>query len=190
MQITTESLTESAHRLYQAHGFESMSESLVMRRDNDLPLPDCPLPPGVTLTNWQPNLADQFFQAYDAAFRERPGFPGWTTAAEWVDSWTNDHFRPEWSLLARADNVPLGLLMATSNPPHGFVMQVGVVPTQRRRGLCSALIVETMRRMQAAGAVSTQLTVHVDNPGAIKTYAKLGFATIGRRARYERSVGQ
>jgi mycothiol synthase len=188
MQITTESLTESAHRLCQAHGFEIVAESLVMGRDNDLPLPDCPLPPGVTLTNWQPNLADQFFQAYDAAFRERPGFPGWTTAAEWVDSWENDHFRPEWSLLARADNVPLGLLMATSNPPHGFVMQVGVVPTQRRRGLCSALIVETMRRMQAAGAVSTQLTVHVDNPGAIKTYAKLGFATIGRRARYERSV--
>jgi len=178
--------TESAHRLYQAHGFEIVAESLVMGRDNDLPLPDCPLPPGVTLTNWQPNLADQFFQAYDAAFRERPGFPGWTTAAEWVDSWTNDHFRPEWSLLARADNVPLGLLMATFNPPHGFVMQVGVVPTQRRRGLCSALIVETMRRMRAAGAVSTQLTVHVDNPGAIKTYAKLGFATIGRRARYER----
>ena len=190
MQIATESLTEAARRLYQTHGFENVFDSLVMGRDNDLPLPDCPLPPGVTLTNWQPILADQFFQAYDTAFRERPGFPGWTTAAEWVDSWTNDNFRPEWSLLARADNVPLGFLLGTSNTRHGFVMQVGVVPTQRRRGLCSALIVETMRRMQAAGAVSTQLTVHVDNPGAIKTYAKLGFATIGRRARFERSVGQ
>lgn len=190
VQISTESLTESAHRLYCAHGFEIVAESLVMGRDNDLPLPDCSLLPGVTLTNWQPDLADQFFQAYAAAFRERPGFPGWTTASEWVDSWTTDSFRPEWSLLARAGNVPLGFLMATSNPPRGFVMQVGVVPTQRRRGLCSALIVETMRRMQAAGAVSTQLTVHVDNPGAIKTYARLGFATIGRRARYERIVQQ
>ena len=47
---------------------------------------------------------------------------------------------------------------------------------------------ETMRRMQAAGAVSVQLTVSVNNPGAIQTYAQLGFVTIGRRARYERTV--
>lgn len=190
MRIATESLTQAAHRLYQMHGFENVFDELVMGRDNGLPLPDCPLPPSVTLTNWQPNLADQFFQAYHAAFRERPGFPGWTTAAEWVDSWTNDHFRPEWSLLARADNMPLGFLMATDNPPHGFVMQIGVIPTQQRRGLGSALMVEAIRRMKAAGAVSVQLLVNVNNPGAIQAYSKLGFATIGRRARYERSVGQ
>ncbi|MCI0577665.1 MAG: hypothetical protein L0331_15875 [Chloroflexi bacterium] len=43
-----------------------------------------------------------------------------------------------------------------------------------------------MRRMQAAGAVSAQLTVNVNNPGAIVAYEQLGFETIGRRARYER----
>jgi ribosomal protein S18 acetylase RimI-like enzyme len=152
-------------------------------------MPDCSLPPGVTLTNWQPTLSDQFFQAYDAAFRERPGFPGWS-AAEWVDSWTTDNFRPEWSLLARADNVPLGFLTAAANPPHGFVVQVGVIPSHRRLGLGSALIVETMRRMQSAGTVSIQLTVNVNNPGAIQVYAELGFTTIGRRGRYERIAGQ
>ena len=189
LEIATESLTDSAHRLYHAHGFETVTESLVMRRDLHLPMPDCPLPPGVTLTNWQPTLSDQFFQAYDAAFCERPGFPGWS-AAEWVDSWTTDNFRPEWSLLARADNVPLGFLTAAANPPHGFVVQVGVIPSHRRLGLGSALIVETMRRMQSAGTVSIQLTVNVNNPGAIQAYAELGFTTIGRRGRYERIAGQ
>ena len=135
--------------------------------------------------SWQPDLNDKFFQAYDAAFRERPGFPGWT-AAEWVDSWTTDEFKPEWSLLARLGDLPVGFLTATANPPDGFVMQVGVIPTLRRRGLGSALIVETMRRMQAAGAASAQLTVNVNNPGAIQAYVELGFATVGRRARYER----
>ncbi len=188
LQVRTESLTESAHRLYLAHNFEPVAESLVMRRDLDVPLPDCPFPPGVTTTNWDPALADQFFQAYDAAFRERPGFPGFA-AAEWVDSWTTDRFRPEWSLLARAGDEPLGFLTATANPPHGFIMQVGVIPSQRRRGLGSALMIETMRRMQAAGAVSVQLTVYLNNPGAIQTYGQLGFATIGRRARYERLAG-
>ena len=185
LQINTESLTDSAHHLYIAHGFQSITESLVMRRDLQLPLPDCALPPDVTVTSWRPDLADQFFQAYDAAFRERPGFPGYRSAAEWVDSWTNDHFRPEWSLLGRMGDVPVGFLMGVANPPHGFVMQVGVIPIQRRRGLGSALIVEAMQRMLADGAASSQLTVHINNPGAIKTYTELGFATVGRRARYE-----
>ncbi len=187
LQVRTESLTASAHQLYLAHGFESVFESLVMRRGLELPLPDRLFPSGVTITDWDPALADQFFQAYDAAFRERPGFPGYA-AAEWVDSWMTDRFKPEWSMLARADDEPLGLLMATANPPHGFIMQVGVIPAQRRRGLATALMVETIRRMQAAGAASVQLVVNVNNPEAIQTYIRLGFVTIGRRARYERTV--
>jgi mycothiol synthase len=184
LQVATESLTESANRLYLAHGFKSVFEELVMRRDLQLPLPDRPLPPDVTITNWQPALANQFFQAYQASFRERPGFPGWT-AAEWV-YWTTDNFRSEWSLLARAGEVPLAFLTAGTEPPGGFVVQIGVIPGQRRRGLGSALMVETMRRMRAAGETATQLTVNVNNPGAIQIYAQLGFATVGRRARYER----
>lgn len=189
LQIATESLTEPANHLYQAHGFERVFESLVMERDLRLPLPDRALPRGVTLTIWQPNVAEQFFQAYHAAFHERPGFPGWS-AAEWIARVTENDLIPEWSLLALAGDVPLGFVIGnidlTGDPAGGFVWQIGVIPAQRRRGLGSALMVETMRRMQAAGAVSAQLTVNINNPGAIQTYAQLGFALIGRRARYER----
>ena len=190
LQVRNESLTETSRRLYEAHGFTRSMEELVMRRDLDTPLPERALPADVTVTNWHPDLAGQFFQAYHAAFRERPGFPGYRSAAEWVDSWTNDHFRPDWSLLARTGEAPLGFLMGTDDPPHGFIMQIGVIPAQRRRGLASGLLVEAMRRMKAAGAVSAQLLVNVNNPGAIQAYAGLGFVTIGRRARYERAVGQ
>jgi mycothiol synthase len=112
--------------------------------------------------------------------------PSWS-AAKWID-WisSDDDLRPDWSLLARADGRPVGFLMAADGPPDGFVTQVGVIPAYRRQGLGSALLVEAARRMQAAGAASTQLTVNVNNPGAIQTYTHLGFATIGRRARYER----
>lgn len=187
MRIRTESLTTSANHLYQAHGFELIFEEHVMRRDLHQPLPDHTIPADITISRWQPDLAEPFFQVYDAAFRERPGFPGWTRD-EWVDGWTNDHFRPDWSLLARTDDIPLGFLTAATNPPHGFIIQVGVIPRHRRRGLCSGLMVETMRRMHASGAVSMQLTVNVNNPGAIKAYAALGFETIGHRARYERTI--
>ena len=187
LQVRTESLTAPAHRLYLAYGFRSVYEHLVMRRDLHQPIPDCPFPSGVTITTWQNVLADEFFQAYDASFRERPGFPGWSVT-EWVDHWTTDNFKPDWSLLARKGEVPVGFLIAATYPPHGFVVQVGVIPTQRRRGLGSGLIVETMQRMQAADAASVQLIVHINNPGAIQTYAQLGFVTIGRRARYERAM--
>jgi len=193
LQIRTESLTETASRLYGAHGFKQEMEALMMRRDLDMPLPDHAFPPDVTVTSWQLDLADQFFQAYHAAFRDRPGFPG-LSADQWITRVTENDHKPEWSLLADVDGVPVGFVIGnidlTLDPPGGHIWQIGVVPAQRRRGLGSALLVETMRRMQVAGAVSARLEVHVNNPGAIQTYAELGFVTIGRRARYERIMEQ
>jgi mycothiol synthase len=189
LEIASESLTEPARHLYHTHGFHCVFEELIMRRDLRLPIPENRFPPDITITNWQSDLGDQFFQAYDAAFRERPGFPGWSVA-EWIDHWTTDNYRPEWSLLARSGDEPAGFLNASANPPHGFVVQVGVIPTQRRRGIGSGLILETMHRMRTAGMVSTQLTVHTNNPGATQTYVDLGFETIGRRARFEKMVKQ
>lgn len=190
MQIATECLTEPARRLYQAHGFQNVFEELVMARDLHTPLPDRPLPPDVSLTHWRSELAEQFFQAYQAAFQERPGFPGYS-AAEWIAQVIEDHFPPEWCLLARVDGEPVGFVNAdrvlTNDPPDGYIAQIGVVPAQRRRGLASALLVESMRRMQGEQLGAALLTVHLNNPGAIRAYTALGFIPIGRRARFERS---
>lgn len=189
MQVATESVTEPAHHLYLTHGFQNVFDELVMERDLALPLPDRSLPPDVTITYWQPDLADEFFHAYHAAFQERPGFPGYS-AEEWITRVTEDDYIPEWSLLARVEGVPAGFVIGavdlTSDPPGGYIWQIGVIPAQRRRGLGSALLVETMRRMQAEGTVAALLTVHTNNPGAILAYSQLGFTTVGRRARYER----
>ncbi len=191
LQVATESLTEPAHRLYLAHGFACVFEELVMERDLHLPLPDRPLPQDVSITNWQPDLAHEFYQAYHASFRERPGFPGFS-ASEWIALVTENDHQPEWSLLARVDGEPVGFVIGnidlTKDPPGSHIWQIGVIPAQRRRGLASALLVETMRRMQAAGASSALLTVHLNNPGAIEAYAQLSFITVGRRARYERMI--
>jgi mycothiol synthase len=190
LRVATESLTEPAIHLYRAHGFEKVFEELVMQRDLRQALPARPLPPEVSLTTWQPALADQFFQAYEAAFRDRPGFPGYS-AAEWISDLTeNETFKPEWSLLARAGELPVGFVNAAAERPGGYVVQIGVIPGQRRRGLASALMVETMRRMQAAGRSATQLVVNINNPGAIQTYAELGFVPAGRRARFEQTTGR
>ena len=193
LQIRTESLTEPAHRLYLAQGFEFVFDELVLRRDLRQPLPGQPLPAGVTVTAWQPAVAEQFYQAYHAAFRERPGFPGWSSA-EWIAQVNDVGHMPGWSLLASAAGVPLGFVIGyaipTTDPPGGYIWQVGVVPAARRGGLASALIIEAMRRMQAAGAPWVDLTVNANNLGAMQAFAGLGFIKIGQRARYERVMEQ
>lgn len=186
LQISTESLTETAERLYHKHGFEQVMEELVMRRDLHLPLPDHPLPPDVKLATWQPDLADQFFQAYHASFRDRPGFPGYS-AEEWIaDRIDDENAKFEWSLLALSGRSPVGFVNAGAEHPGGYIVQIGVVPDHRRRGLASSLMVETMRRMQTDGETAVQLCVNLNNPGAKQAYVQLGFVTVGRRARYER----
>jgi mycothiol synthase len=191
LQISTESLTNAAQRLYLQNGFHSVMEEVDMRFDLRRPLPDSPLPPDVTLSSWRPELAEEFYRAYFEAFRERPGFPGWS-AAEWIEHVTDNDHMPEWSLLARVNGVPGGFVIGdidlTTTPPGGYVWQIGVVPAQRRRGLATALLVKSMQRMQAAGALEALLCVHVNNPGAFQAYAQLGFTSIGRRARYERAA--
>ncbi len=162
-----------------------------MRRDLHLPLPSDSLPPEVTIAAWTSDLAAAFFKAYHAAFKERPGFPGWSSE-EWISRVTENDLVPGWTLLACSDREPVGFVVGnidlTTHPPGGHVWQIGVVPALRRRGIASGLLVETMRRMQAGGADSALLTVHTNNPGAIQAYSRLGFSTIGRRARYEQLV--
>ena len=96
----------------------------------------------------------------------------------------------EWTLLASTHDIPAGFVTGnielTIDPPGGHIWQIGVVPEQRRRGLATALLVDTMHRMQQAGGVKALLTVNINNPGATAAYQRLGYQTIGRRARYER----
>ena len=191
LRIATESLTGSADRLYRSHGFASVFEELVMERDLGKPLPDLPMPLDVVFDTWTPELARLFYRAYHAAFEERPGFPGWS-ADEWISRVTEDDLIPEWTLLASIMGEPAGFVIGnvdlTTNPPGGHIWQVGVIPARRRGGIASALLLESMRRMQRDGTPSALLGVHTNNPGAIETYARLGFVTIGRRARYARAA--
>lgn len=182
MEIATESLTPAADRLYRRHGFAQTFAEDVMRRDLRAPLPETPLPPGITLTTWQPMLAGAFYETYWASFRERPGFRG-MSRVDWI-AWAtdDDDFAPEMSLLASAGDLPAGFAICDD----GWVAQVGVRPEWRGRGLGAALLGEVLRRFRDAGRAEVALGVNVNNPTARRLYDRLHFAQIGRRARYTR----
>lgn len=188
LQVTAESFNEPSRQFYLSRGYKCTMDELVMRCDLVHPLAAHPFPSDVAVSTWEPAFAGQFFNAYQAAFRERPGFPGFS-AEEWItDNMENESLRSDWSLLARAVDMPAGFVLGSAERPGGYIIQVGVVPQHRRRGLASALLSESMRRMQADGRYAVELTVHINNPGAIQCYEDLGYYTVGRRARFERAV--
>jgi mycothiol synthase len=177
--VASESLGDAAVRLYQQHGLAHEFGELVMRRELAA-LPEATPPLDITLETWAPELAEQFFAAYDASFRERPGFPGWS-AAEWTEWATeDDEFLPGASLLARRGGEPVGFVVCSA----GWIVQVGVRPQDRGRGLGAALVAEALRRLRTAGMAEVLLDVNVNNPRAARLYERLGFEVIGRRARY------
>ena len=184
LHLLTEGLTAASERLYARYGFAQLFAEDVMRRDLRISLPEAPLPPGITLATWTPALAGEFFEAYDASFRDRPGFPGWS-AERWI-AWVADdeEFQPELSLLARDGQHLAGFIVCSDE----WIAQVGTRPEWRGRGIGSALVFEALRRWRAAGGERMLLDVNANNPVAARVYARLGFEVIGRRARYVRAL--
>jgi ribosomal protein S18 acetylase RimI-like enzyme len=142
----------------------------------------------VRLREWSVQLAGEFFAVYAAAFADRPGFPGWS-CEQWIE-WISDDpdFAPQWTLLADAEGRNLGFVAGAPDPHRsaGWIVQAGVLPDARNCGLGSALVAEVMRRMLADGRQAVLLNVNTNNPGAASVYRRLGFRTIGQRARYGR----
>lgn len=183
LQLSTEFLSESADRLFGQHGFTQQFAEDVMRCDLPNPLPDVQLPSGMEIMMWTPALADWFFAVYQAAFRERPGYPDWSRE-EWL-TWLatdDDEFRSELSLLACHDDFPVGFIVCADR----WIVQMGVRPEWRGQGIGSALLKEVLNRFPAGGVDHVLLDVNVNNPRAARVYARLGFERIGRRARYVR----
>jgi ribosomal protein S18 acetylase RimI-like enzyme len=203
VSVETESLTPAVAQLFASRGLRQVFAEDIMRfdfttsaaaaaRDGGgaearevraaaVAVPSPVWPAGTRLADWTDETAPRFFAVYAASFRDRPGFPGWS-AEQWI-SWTvDDGFRPDWSVLATVPEVGDAGFVTCA---EGWIIQVGVVPAARGRGLGAALVGEALRRMGADGAREALLDVNVDNPAG-ELYRRLGFTVLGRRARFER----
>jgi ribosomal protein S18 acetylase RimI-like enzyme len=184
--VETETLTAAADRLFGSRGLRQAFAEDVMA----MPLPGAAPTQGagldsLVLTPWTAELAPRFYQVWHEAFADRPGFPGWP-ASTWIE-WISDDpdFRADWTLLASVGGRDVGFVAGAAG---GWIVQTGVVPEARGRRICAAMLNEVFGRMTAAGESRTVLNVNVNNPAAITAYQRLGYALIGRRARYERPL--
>ena len=163
-------------------GFEQIFGEDVMQRPLGTPTEVAALPRGVTMSEWGPNIREDFFAAYSVSFADRLEIRN-RSAQQWI-SWTSEDngFRPTCSLLARdAEQTSIGFVTCSI----GWLLQLGTVPSWRGRGVARSLIAAAMAWLQAAGDTEVHLCVNVNNPAAA-LYGSLGFSVLRRRARYER----
>jgi mycothiol synthase len=176
--VETEALTDAAAGLFESRGLRQVWAEDIMRYDLRSALPAIALPAGVLVTPWTDDVQSRFFAVSEASCRGGPGFPGWPRDT-WVE-WTgrDAEWRADWSLLA-TDGDDLGFITAG----EGWIVQVGVRPEARGRAIGAGLVAESMRRMRLSGGTEVLLDVNVDNPAG-DLYRRLGFTTVGRRARF------
>ena len=178
----TEALGDGAHALYLSKGLSQVFAEDVMQLAASAPPPPAHPPPGLALSPWGQADPARFYAVYQVAFRERPGFPGWTQA-RWVEWITDDEdFRAEWTLLATLGGADVGFIAGEAT---GWIAQMGVVPSARGHDIGARLIGEAVQRMRSAGEAVITLNVNINNPHAAALYRRLGFTRIGRRARYQ-----
>ena len=182
VSVESESLTPAVAELFGSRGLRQVFAEDIMRFDLAAgPVPVPVWPDGTALAEWSDATVPRFHAAYTASFRDRPGFPGWSVE-QWVSWVVDEDFRPGWSLLVTVPGAgDAGFITCA----QGWIVQVGVLPDARGRGLGAALVSEALHRMRADGEAGVLLDVNVDNPAG-HLYRRLGFRVLGRRARFER----
>jgi len=186
---------DDALALFEQHGFRFAFAEEEWRRDLRAAVPVTELPEGMAVVTWSPQRATQFFDVYQDAFRERPGFPNWSEEV-WRHNFTDGAgFRSDLSLLLLQGTEALGFAVchvetegAEDPAGVGWIVQMGVRPAWRRRGLASALLNEAMCRFQAEGLRRAALEVNIDNEAALHLYQRLGFERQRRRTVYKKTV--
>ncbi|WP_045747850.1 mycothiol synthase [Actinoplanes rectilineatus] len=164
-----------------------------MRRSLFEPLPDIPLPEGVTIRGFRPGADEQAWLDVNArAFAHHPEQGGWVLD-DLLTRESEPWFDPAGFLLAVdiADTV-LGFHWTKVHAPEGpdpalgEIYVLAVDPAGHRRGLGAALSVAGLRHLARAGLTVANLYVDESNPAAVALYHRLGFTIHKTDVNYRR----
>ncbi len=79
-----------------------------------------------------------------------------------------------------------GYVVAHYAADMGEILNLGVTPARRRRGLGGALVQEVLAALGTQGVTEVFLEVRESNASARRLYEGRGFHAVGRRAKYYR----
>ncbi len=196
MHDTQDTLTEHIARV-EGHGFTPARYFYLMRRDLRQPIPERPLPDGLTLRRFTPEMSQPLLAAFNESFRDHWNFEP-VSAEDWEMFFLKrSSFRPGLTFLAMDGDKVAGFSYNTISPEEnarnaldeGWVAELGTRRSWRKRGVASALLCEAMRAFQAQGLDYATLGVDTQNPsGALGLYEGLGFAPIKRFIVFAKAV--
>ncbi|MEO1469220.1 MAG: GNAT family N-acetyltransferase [Pseudomonadota bacterium] len=101
-------------------------------------------------------------------------------------AWCEDDLRAlaTRGLAVADDGLAEGLILLGLAADEAEILDLGVVPAARRRGLARALLDMALAEAARRGARTAFLEVAEDNAPARALYARAGFAEVGRRPAY------
>ncbi|MGB3772225.1 MAG: mycothiol synthase [Rhodococcus sp. (in: high G+C Gram-positive bacteria)] len=190
----------AANRVAEKLGLTVVRELLQMRRplqagaESFQPLPELTVPDGISLRTYRPADDAEILRVNNAAFSWHPEQGGWTQS-EIDDRRAEDWFDPEGLFIATPDDDPdtvLGFHWTKVHPPSGDdpelgeVYVVGIDPAAQGRGLGRLLTLAGLHYLAHRGLPTASLYVESDNPAAVHTYDKLGFANFHVDAAFAR----
>jgi mycothiol synthase len=182
-----------AHLFAAKNGFQRVRVLWQMRRPLDEPVPDAPLPPGVTVRGFRPGVDEEAWLGVNSrAFAHHPEQGRWTIddlRLREEEPW----FDPAGFLLAvDVEGTVLGFHWTKVHPPAGGDPALGetyvlaVDPAGHRRGLGGALTVEGLRHLAAEGLTTAMLYVDESNTSAVALYRRFGFEIFRADVSYQR----
>ncbi len=187
---------EADHRLYARLGFEQT------RVNDELLRPIEPLParedvPGIAIVPWDPARSEEARVAQNDAFADHWGSTP-LDSASWNYDLSRHGTRLDLSFLAvetTAGNRVVGVCRngefpgdeAVTGRRDGWILNVSVVRSHRKRGIATALLVASLEAFHRAGFTHSALGVDSENPtGAYGVYERLGWRRIHRLIVHQR----
>ena len=104
----------------------------------------------------------------------------------------------EW-FIANLENLPVGYIGTGIDPKYneekntraGWILDIGVLKPNRRRGVGTRLMIEAMKLLKTKGMTKAMLGVDDQNPTkAIKLYEKVGFKATRKDIAYQKTISE
>lgn len=99
-----------------------------------------------------------------------------------------DHFNPDiWFLLFKGDEL-IGVALCYDYPEYGWVRQLGVVQSLRRKGIGSAMLRHVFGIFYNRGHKKVALGVDSERPDACRLYENMGMQRVRQYDEYEKLI--
>jgi mycothiol synthase len=182
----TNALEEQRNRVIERSGLREVRRSWLMLRDALENIPAPQFPTGLIIRTYRMGADDmEAHAALNDAFRDHWGFVE-DTLEQWRHFISGPNYKPELSAIAEdaATGRIAGYCHVTINAEEiarlgckrGWIDILGVRREYRQRGLGTALLLQGLLNLRAAGMAQAQLGADSENlTGAVRLYERAGF---------------